>query len=364
MNLSTELKEQFCSLFDIQSLGKVIQTKIKVENNQPSTSLTDFYRHSIDLIQHFLLSEKLISAARSKDLSDIFSRMQFLCVDRIDLSYCHADTVKVLPTTHGIDAYVDEGTRKFYILKKFEHSEMRFTEAMAYFIVEDKTTRSKLLLHIRELLQVYQKEDASGLAKQREKITENYEPKWTIPEETKKDVPVVSPSVEEKTSPTRPEISRERIDVLLKEASLRPKLPSRAATKETETESEPSKFLPPLNTNNDPSKLQSDDSTERGNTPSPQVSNTNDPDHRVPEDRQREHDEHRVPKKISDFSTGEYRILQAFHFHLIDFRGCNPERRCATIQRTTSVTVWTWHSSRSCFIDTARFRTDFCFNTG
>ncbi len=348
-NLSPEFKKQFCLLFDIKNLDQVIQTKITVDNEQPSISLTDFYRSSIDLIQHFLLSKKLISDARSIHLSTIFSHMKFICVNSIHLSYCHGtNTVKVPSTSYNTDTYIDEQTSKFYILKKFEASEMRYTDAMVHFIVEDETTRSKLLPYIKELLQIYQNEGAQGLANRRENITEKYEPKWTIAEEIGKDVPVVGSSIQEaeEIAPKKPEITDEMIEQLKKEGSIRPKLPPRPKV----DANVPNDFLPRLGGEKDPSAQKSDDSSERNpsllssssisnssernppplssplisnssernHPPSSSISNSNDPNHQASEVRERNDHEHVARENtIGDFIDGKYRILYAINMILL-----------------------------------------------
>lgn len=331
--LSKEFEEQFCSLFNIENLDEVIQKKITVENEEPSTSLTEFYRSSIDLIQHFLLSTKLITNEQSDHLSTLLSSMQFLRVDRMELTYCHANTVKTREN-HRLDTYVEEETSRFYILKKFEQSEMRYTEAMAHFLVKDETARLKLARYIQSLVQTYQEDGTQGFEKQREKITENYQSKWTIPEEKKKDVPVDSSPIEAVKEPALepPTITQEMIDELINERSNRPILPPRTENKENINL--PNPFLPALNPTNDPSKIKSNDSVQHDNSTTISVSNrdvptennnatpsevnvapqptapehkTNDQDHQVPEDRPRkEPGEHTVPKTtLGDFIEGK-----------------------------------------------------------
>ena len=330
--LPNEFKDQFCSLFNIESLDQVIQTKIKVENEEPSTILTEFYRSCIDLIQNFLLSKKLISVDRSNHLSTILSLMQFLCVDHIDLSYCYADIIKI-PTSHRLDTYVEEETSKFYILKKFEQSEMRFTKAMAQLLIKDEIDQPKLLQYIQDLLQVYQKDGTKGFDTEREKITENYQPKWTIPERKKKDLPITSTVTEEPVLETHT-ITKEMIEDLKKEVSLRPQLPPRPQT--NENPNPPSTVLPALNLVNDPSKPKSNDPTTHDYTttssvarvdnptdnnstavasPSTQERNADNPDHRASEGRQREHDENSVPKKtLGDFVESKHGNSHMSHF--------------------------------------------------
>ncbi len=326
-------------LFNIENLGNVIQTKINVENEQPSTSLANFYRSSIDLIQHFLLNKKLISDTQSNHLLTIFSRMQFVCVNRIDVSYCYGTNIsKLPPTSSNIDTYIDDQTCKFYILKKYETSEMRYTDAMVNFIVEDKVIRSELLSRIKMLLQIYQKDDAEGLAKLRETLTEKYEPKWTIPEEIKKDIPVVLPSIpekeKEKTISKKPEVTDEKIKQLMNEPSYRPKprpkqvtneedvnritsFPARASNIESDMPitKDPSKTQSKPNSDDaterehTQSKPKSDDATEREHIPSLSTSNSNDQNHRVSQGHEQTNDEHAIPKnRTGKHTDGKNRI--------------------------------------------------------
>ncbi|UJR37109.1 hypothetical protein I4U23_029813 [Adineta vaga] len=224
-DIVNEFKKNFCILFNIEDLDDIIQTKVHVENEQLSTNLSDFYRHSIDLIQHFLLDHSLISDTRSTDLSTIFARMQFLCVDHIQLSYCYgSNIIKTPPTSYNIDTYVDRKSCKFYILKKYENSEMRYIDAMVDFIVENETARSKLLTYIRKLVQIYQNNVEHGLDQLRESLKGNYEPKWFISEIAKKNVPSVLPKEEKETKVIeKPVITNEQIEQLSNEPTRRPK---------------------------------------------------------------------------------------------------------------------------------------------
>ncbi|CAF1564927.1 unnamed protein product, partial [Rotaria sordida] len=155
--IDTYFQEQFRSLFSIETLDKIIQTKVNVENEQLSINLTDFYSCSIDLIQYFLLSKEYISTARSIYLSSVFNRMHFVCVDRIHLSHCYGiNIIKSTSTSYSRDTYIDEQSGKFYILKKYETSEMRYIDTMVDFIVEDDKIRSQLSSYIKRLLQRYQ----------------------------------------------------------------------------------------------------------------------------------------------------------------------------------------------------------------
>lgn len=249
--------------------------------------------------------------------------MRFLCVDQIDLSYCYGDIVKT-PTSHRLDTYVEEETRKFYILKKFEQSDMRVTKPMTHFLTKEELAQPKLLQYIQDLLQVYQKDGTKGFDTEREKITENYQPKWTIPEEKKKDLPVtssVTDKVEESVLET-PVVTQEMIDAMKEEVSVRSQLPPRPQT--NENPNPPSTVLPALNLINDPSKPKSNDPTASDHTTTPSIFPGNDPtdsnrtaatvstttqernadnqDHQVPEGDRRERDENSIPKNtFGDF---------------------------------------------------------------
>ena len=223
--LSPESKANFCSLFDIKDLAEVIRTEVKVENEQPSVVLGDFYRRSIDLIQAFLLNEKLLSETSSIDLASVFARMHFVCVDLIRISYCYEGILKKsVDSASGSETYIDEKAGKFYILKKFENSDMRYIDAMVAFLLRDETSQAKLSSYMKKLLQAYQKDPENGLKKLREKLTTQCELKWIIPEEVKKDVPAapVKQPREERNAFEPVVITAEEKAALLTESSLRP----------------------------------------------------------------------------------------------------------------------------------------------
>ncbi|CAF1523344.1 unnamed protein product, partial [Adineta steineri] len=51
----------------------------------------------------------MISTDRSDYLSSKFARMKFLCVDRIQLSYCYGvNIVKTVPNLYSVDTYIDQ----------------------------------------------------------------------------------------------------------------------------------------------------------------------------------------------------------------------------------------------------------------
>ena len=231
-DLSSDFKKHFCILFNIENLANHIQTKVTVENEQPAINLSSFYHQSIDLIQDFVLSNHFISDTQSNHLSAIFARMQFMCVDHIQVSYSYgSDHVKAPSNLHSIDTYIDQQECKFYILKKYENSEMRYTDIMAEFIVKDDVTRSKLLAYIRKLLQMYQNDTDHGLDLPHENLKRNHEPKWIIPEIANKDVSV---TLKEENIPVveKPVITDEQIAQLSSEPTRRPKPRAKETTNE------------------------------------------------------------------------------------------------------------------------------------
>jgi hypothetical protein len=185
---SNEFKQQFCSLFNIEDLGDVIQNVISVENEQQSEGLLDFYSNSIDLIQYFLLNNRYISETRLNYLQTIFSEMEFISVDSICLSHRYKENIlRKLPSSSVLDSYIDESTRKFYILKKYEKSESRSIYTMVNYLIQDQHNRLKLSDHIQHLLKTYQDEGLDGLNKRRENLPEQQLPKWIIPRIVKKE---------------------------------------------------------------------------------------------------------------------------------------------------------------------------------
>ncbi|CAF1112321.1 unnamed protein product [Rotaria sordida] len=177
--LSSEFKHNFCLLFEIRSLADVIQLQVHVTNEQLSIDLFNFYSHSIELIQNFLVSKSFIAEERSKYLASIFARMHFFRVDQIQLSYHYqVHTVR----TEMCDAYVDECAGRFYILKVFEKSEMRYIETMVKYLVQDQMAITELTSFITKLSRIFQNEGEQGLIKYRDMIiTQEHEYKWIFP---------------------------------------------------------------------------------------------------------------------------------------------------------------------------------------
>ena len=199
-----------------------MRTTIDATDEHPSTSLANFYRQSIDLIQHFALSRRLITDARSAHLASVFDRMRFVSVDRIQLSYTYGtDLVKLMPGDLGEDTYIDEPSAKFYILRKFESSESRFIDTMAEFVTRDESNTEKLAQHIRTLLKAYQKDADHGLEKMRSSANGQYDHKWTIPEDAIEETAVEAIAEVEVEAPIeRPVITAEEIAAIANEPSL------------------------------------------------------------------------------------------------------------------------------------------------
>ena len=207
-------------MFHISNLGDVIRTEVEVEKEKPSVNLTNFYRHTIDLIQYYLLENKLISQSRSKDLATIFQQMKFLCVDRIQIDYLYEGNVRRSPKSNVItDTYIDVNRGKFYILEKFENSEMRHIDAMVRFLIQDENNQLKLNDHIKKLLKIYQDESLEGVELLRKKCQQTYEPKWIIAGEIQQKI---DPKSEEKKSSNQIIVTAEEIEAIKNEASIRP----------------------------------------------------------------------------------------------------------------------------------------------
>jgi hypothetical protein len=177
--LSSELKNNFCLLFDIQSLSDIIKITVHVDNENLSIDLFNFYFHSIELIQNFLLMNSFITEEQSKYFASIFVRMHFICVDQIELLYNYQiDTLK----KELCDTFIDEQLGRFYILKKFEKSEIRYIETMAKYLVQDRRALGELISFMMKLLQIYQNEGEQGLIKQHDNInTLQHDYRWILP---------------------------------------------------------------------------------------------------------------------------------------------------------------------------------------
>jgi hypothetical protein len=233
--------EQFCSIFKIKNLTEVIRTEIKANNEEKSIMISDFYEKSIDLIQDYLFSKNLIDQDRSKQLAEMFSKIRFLRVDSIRLVHWYGDTNRELPAMLSArDAYMNEQSAKFYILKNFENSEMRYIRTMAEFLVDNADGQSKLISFIEELVRSYQRDPKQGLNAYRIALKNSYEPKWSTPKEI-----VEEQQVEKKQQePKKPiEISQEEIRALVDEESIVPKPIEKTSGETTKQVSKTSQLL-------------------------------------------------------------------------------------------------------------------------
>jgi hypothetical protein len=113
--------------------------------------------------------------------------MDFISVDCIRLAYQYGEnTVRKASLSLGLDSYIDESTRKFYILQKYEKYESRHIDTMVNYLILDESARLKLSQYIRHLFKIYQDEGIQVLTKQQEGLSEQKVPKWVIPQVSKK----------------------------------------------------------------------------------------------------------------------------------------------------------------------------------
>lgn len=185
---SYSFKQEFCSLFNIDDLADVIKVLVDVDNPQPNVDLLNFYSHSIELIQNFLLINEFLSETRSTHLQSIFADMNFISVDSIRFSYQYKDNIIRKPSLpSNLISCIDESTRKFYILQQYEKSEGHHIDTMVNYIILDQSARLKLSQYIKFLFKTYQDEDIQGLIKQQGNLPEQKMVKWIIPQVIKKE---------------------------------------------------------------------------------------------------------------------------------------------------------------------------------
>ncbi|CAF1478460.1 unnamed protein product, partial [Didymodactylos carnosus] len=155
--LSDDFFQHFCLLFSIGNLNNTVEINVQVENEQASLELYQFYLSTIDYIQLFLFTNNLISVDEHNRLSQIFSKMKFSCVDKITIQYKYRDNV--CRGNKQQDVYIDLRTNQFYILKEYEHSELRYIDAIVDFILTNESAdkQLKLTLYIKKILQIYQR---------------------------------------------------------------------------------------------------------------------------------------------------------------------------------------------------------------
>jgi hypothetical protein len=208
---SSEFQQQLCSLFNIEDLADVIKVLVDVDNEQPAPELLEFYTHSVDIIQSFLLTNAFLSETRSTDLQAIFFDINFVLVDHIRLSYRYRDDIlRTAPSSSILDSYIDESTRKFYILKKYEKSESRHIDTMVNYLSSDESARLKLSQYIRHLFRIYQDEGIEGLINKKADLPEQSVSKWVITQMIKKEA--TSSLVDDDEEDT---VSNEPIDIPL-----------------------------------------------------------------------------------------------------------------------------------------------------
>lgn len=217
-------------LFEIKDLSDVIELKVCVEKEELSIDVFQFYFHSIELIQNFLLIKLWITEERSKYLASVFARMHFYRVDQIQLLYYYQDTMlrKAI-----CDAYVDERAGRFYILKAFEKSEIRYIETMAKFIIQDRPALAELTSFMKDLFRIYQNEGEQGLIRRYESInTQQDEHRWILPNVYV--APSTQPSVESSSDDKPIVISNEMIEQVMNESLPERKPRSQITTKKDE----------------------------------------------------------------------------------------------------------------------------------
>ena len=227
MACASDFKHKFCSLFNIKDLETVIQVFIDVKDTRPSDDLFQFYHHSIDLIQYYLLRHGFMSEDRSNYLQSILSEISFISVDSISLTYEFEERItRKMNTTPILASYIDESAKKFYILQKYEKSENRHIDTMVNYLTKDKVQRLELAKYIRKLYKIYQDYGIDGLDKQRGGLLEQTIPKWIIPEIIR-EAPVATNEEEEgeeeesekqaENNPDLIEVSSEKLQKLLNE---------------------------------------------------------------------------------------------------------------------------------------------------
>jgi hypothetical protein len=225
---SDDFKQQFCTLFNIEDLADVINVLVDIDNAQPAMELLDFYSYSIELIQQFLLLNKFITETRSSHLQSVFSDMEFVSVDRIRLSYQYREKRKA-SSSSVLDSYIEESTRKFYVLQKYE---TRHIDTMVNYLTVDESARLKLSQYIRSLFKTYQDEGIQGLIKLQQDTPEQRISKWIIPKVIKKESSPSSTEENEEENKLNDEpiiIPLEMLEAMKNEPGWQPK-PSRNVT--------------------------------------------------------------------------------------------------------------------------------------
>ncbi|CAF1279749.1 unnamed protein product [Adineta steineri] len=196
---SIEFKQQFCTLFNIDSLANVLKVLVNVDNKQPARELHEFYSHSIELIQYYLIINGLLPETRSCYLQSIFSKMNFLLVDCIHLSYQYGENlIRKAPLPSALNSYIDESTSNFYILHKYAKNENYHIDTIVDYLMEDVSARLQLSQFIQKLYKSYEQHGVEHLIKQREVLPDHNIPKWMIPQIMKSELHSSSIKEEEK----------------------------------------------------------------------------------------------------------------------------------------------------------------------
>ena len=249
--MSSELKNNFCTLFQIESLEDVIQLEVHVENEKLSIDLFNFYVYSLELIQTYLLLNTLITNEQSNSFGRIFARLHFVCVDQIELSYTYQGNILRKDSSH---AFIDEQTAKFYILKQLEKSEIRYIETMAKYLVQDQRVIQQLISFMMDLSRIYQIQGKHGLIKRcEENIHLQDQAKWILPNVYF----IQSTTIEQKSLEEESiDISTEMIEQLMNEPVPERKISSRISVNKDE-EKNPTCF---------PVKASAIESTQSSNT--------------------------------------------------------------------------------------------------
>ncbi|CAM4909922.1 unnamed protein product [Rotaria socialis] len=175
------LKNMFCSMFGIPNLSDVIKILANSDNERPSMELTDFYLHTIDLIQSFLIKHNSLSETQSNYFQSVFARMKIVSVDRIRFSYSYKDnTIRALTSSKTHSSFIDESTGKFFILKTIEKPEKHISTLVNY-LIENELIRQKLAEFIKNLFKTYQQKGPDGLTSLRQSLPlQSGTMKWVI----------------------------------------------------------------------------------------------------------------------------------------------------------------------------------------
>ena len=239
---SSELENNFCFLFQIQSLSSVIQFESHVVNEKLSIDLFHFYSHSMELIQNFLLNKSFITDEQSKYFSSVFARLHLVCVDQIELLYNYqGETLR----KEFCDTYLDEQAGRFYILKQFERCQARYNECMAKYLVQDRRVLAELIAFMMELSRIYENEGQQGLIQRRDSIEHQY--KWTLPNVYFTQSVLPSSTEEISLIEEVGNVSSEMVEQVMNEAIPERKPPSRITT-DKDIENNPTCFPAKANT--------------------------------------------------------------------------------------------------------------------